>query len=104
MNCSVSHGIIVVYVLSAEEVSLLLSDVSNFVSDVNFHLISSFLYLLVPLSEEIFLYFFTFVCPFACPVFLNQQKTKTTVRTRSITSLDSHFKFIITKNTDTPFV
>ena len=51
---------IVVYNLNAEEVNLLLSDVWNFVSDMNFHLISSFLQLLGSFDEDIFLYFVRF--------------------------------------------
>jgi hypothetical protein len=42
-NVKKSDGMIVVYILSAEEVNLLLSDVRNFFSDMNFHLILSFL-------------------------------------------------------------
>ena len=76
LNCWLFYGVIVVYVVSAEEGSLLLLYVWNIVSDMDFHLISSFLYLLGLFNEEIFSYFIRSHVPMSAQYFVTNIKLK----------------------------
>lgn len=92
LNCWIFCGMIMVYIVSAEEASLL-SDVWNFVSVVDFHLISSFLCQLVLFNEEIFSCFVRSYVNLWAQYFLTNKK-KNTVRICSIRSLeDIEFSF-----------
>jgi hypothetical protein len=68
-------GMIVVYIASAEEVSLLLWNVWDFISDMDFHLISSLLCLRGSFNEEILSYFVRSYVNLSAQYFLTNKKT-----------------------------
>jgi hypothetical protein len=81
LNCWVFYGIIVVNVVRAEEVSLLLLlNLWNIVFDLDFYLISFFLYLLGLFNEELLLYFVRSHVPTSAQYFVTNRKYKKKVK------------------------